>query len=194
LNYGLGIYFAAAIAFSLFLGFLLRKYFSKTVIVDLICLVTITFIVSVNTVLGAVLNLNVPYFSALKYDFQALPFLVLIGASLSFEGISLLQAAKLKAASKKWVFYLAAAAAVILLVASLFSSMYYVNAISKRDYLQYRVEPQVDYGYALLNPTPITSGSQLMAIQYLSFAIVLTGLLWASRHKLKWYFMRGNAQ
>ncbi len=192
MNYGLGVYFVVAVAFSLFLSFSLRKYFSKTVIFDLICLVTIAFIVGVNTVLGAVLNLNVPYFSALKYDFQALPFLVLLGASLSFKGISLLQAAKLKAASKKWLFYLAAPAAIILLVASLLSSMYYVNAISTRDYLQYRVEPQVDYGYALLNPTPLTTGSPLMALQYLGFVVVLSGLLWASRHKLKWFFQQGS--
>ena len=65
------------------------------------------------------------------------------------------------------------------------SSMYSTNALSTCDYLQYRVEPQVDYGYALLNPTPITSGSPLMALQYLGFAVVLSELLWANKDMLK---------
>ena len=193
-DYGLGLYFIVAIAFSLLLVFSLRKYFSKIVIVDLICLAAIAFVVSVNVVLGAVLNLNVPYFSAVKYDYQALPFLVLLAVSLSAKSFSLFTAAKSAVQPKKLLLYLATIAAVILLLASLISSMYYTNALSTRDYLQYRVEPQVDYGYALLNPAPLTAGSPLMALQYLGFAIVLSGLLWASKQKLKWLFKRGNAQ
>jgi hypothetical protein len=193
-DYGLGLYFIVAIAFSLLLGFSLRKFFSKTVIVDLICLATAAFVLSVNVVLGAVLNLNVPYFSALKYDFQALPFFVLLAASLSAKSVSMFRAAKSTVQPKKLLLYLAILAAVILLVASLISSMYYTNALSTRDYLQYRVEPQVDYGYALLNPSPITAGSPLMAIQYFGFAVVLSGLLFASKHNLKWLFKLGTAQ
>jgi 4-amino-4-deoxy-L-arabinose transferase-like glycosyltransferase len=193
-DYGLGLYFIVAIAFSLLLGFSLRKHFSKTVIIDLICLATAAFVLSVNVVLGAVLNLNVPYFSALKYDFQALPFFVLLAASLSAKSVSMFRAAKSTVQPKKLLLYLAILAAVILLVASLISSMYYTNALSTRDYLQYRVEPQVDYGYALLNPSPITAGSPLMAIQYFGFAVVLSGLLFASKHNLKWLFKLGTAQ
>lgn len=51
-NYGLGIYFTVAAAFSLLLGFSLRKYFSKIVMVDLVCLVTVAFVLSVNLYLG----------------------------------------------------------------------------------------------------------------------------------------------
>jgi 4-amino-4-deoxy-L-arabinose transferase-like glycosyltransferase len=184
-DYGLGLYVIVAIAFSLLLGFSLRKHFSKIVIVDAICLVATTFILSVNVVLGAGLNLNVPYFSAIKYDYQALPFLVLLAASLSAKGFSLFKAAKSAAKPKKRLFCLAVLAAVILVAASLMSSMYSTNALSKRDYLQYRVEPQVDYGYALLNPAPITAASPLMVLQYLGFTVVLSGLLWANKDMLK---------
>ena len=189
-DYGIGIYIIVAIAFSLLLGLFLRKYFCKIVVVDLVCLVTAAFVLTVNVVLGAGLNLNVPYFSAVKYDFQALPFLVLLAASLSAKSLSLFNAAKSKVPSKKLFLYLSASAAIILLATSLFSSMTHINAQSTRDYLQFRVEPQVDYGYALLNPSPLTAGSPLMAIQFLGFAIVLSGLLWASRRKLKWLFNR----
>jgi hypothetical protein len=105
-DYGLGIYFMVAAAFSLLLGLLLRKYFSKTTVVDLICLATASFVLSVNIYLGASLNLNVPYFSAVKYDFQALPFLVLLAASLCAKSFSLFNAAKSTEKRKKLLIYL----------------------------------------------------------------------------------------
>lgn len=194
MNYGLGLYFIVAVTFSLLIGFTLKKYFSKTAIFETVLLASIAFVLCVNVILGAGLNLNVPYFSAIKYCYQALPFFVLLAASLVAKSASLFRAAKSAMNPKKLLLYFVISAVLILVVASLVSSMYYTNALSTRDYLQFRVEPQVDYGYAFLNPTPITAGSPLMALQYLGFAIVLSGLLWASRHKLKWLFKRGNAQ
>jgi hypothetical protein len=41
-----------------------------------------------------------------------------------------------------------------------------------------------ELGYSLFNPTPIAADSPLMNIQYLGFAFVLSGLVWASRHKI----------
>jgi 4-amino-4-deoxy-L-arabinose transferase-like glycosyltransferase len=190
LGYGLGPYFIAAFMFSLFIGFGFKKYFSKTIIVELILLASIIFVLSVNMILGAGLNLNVPYFSALKYCYQALPFFVLLAASLVAKGSSILKTAKLMDKPKKLTYCLVVSAALILIAASLVSSMYYTNVLSTRSYLQYRVEPQVDYGYAFDDLTPLTVGSPLMALQYLGFAVVLSGLLWASRGKLKWLFQR----
>jgi 4-amino-4-deoxy-L-arabinose transferase-like glycosyltransferase len=192
LDYGLGLAFIVATAFSLLLGFSLRKYFSKIGIVDLVCLASIAFVLSVNVVLGAVLNLNVPYFSAIKYLYQALPFFVLLTASLSAKSLSLFRAAKSTLQPRKLLVYSVATAAMVLLAASLISSMYYTNALSTRDYLQFRVERNVDYGYALLNPTPAVAGSSLMALQYLGFAMVLFGLLWAGRPRLMRLIKPGN--
>jgi hypothetical protein len=155
------------------------------VIFETVLLASIAFVLCVNVILGAGLNLNVPYFSAIKYDYEAPPFLVLLAASLSAKGFSLFKAAKPAAKPKKRLFYLAAIAAVILVAASLMSSMYSTNVLSTRDYLRYRVEPQVDYGYALLNPAPITAASPLMVLQYLGFTVVLSGLLWANNDMLK---------
>ncbi len=194
LNYGLGLYFLGAVIFSLFLGFSLKKYFSKTVVFEAILLVSIVFVLGVNVILGAGFNLNVPYFSAIKYCYQTLPFFVLLAASLVAKSSSLFNSAKSKMNPKKLLFYLAASTAIILLVASLISSMYYTNSLSTRDYLQYRVEPQVNYGYAFLNPTPLTVGSPLMALQYLGYAIVLSGLLWAFRYELVWLSKQGTAR
>jgi 4-amino-4-deoxy-L-arabinose transferase-like glycosyltransferase len=184
IDYGLGLAFIAACAFSLLLSFSLRKYFSKMAVVDLICLVSIIFVVSVNVVLGAVMNLNVPYFSAIKYLYQALPLFVLLTASLSAKSLSLFKTATSASHLRKLLVYSVAAAALVLLAASLLSSMYYTNAMSQLDYLQFRVERNVNYGYALLNPTPTADGSPLMTLQFYGFMMVLFGLLWAGRHRL----------
>jgi 4-amino-4-deoxy-L-arabinose transferase-like glycosyltransferase len=183
-NYGLGLILLTATAFSLIVGFSLRKNASKPLLVDFALLSGIVFVVAVNVVLGVVLNLNVPYFSAFKYLYQALPFFALLAGSLIVKCFSFFGAARSAVQPKKLLLYLAAIAAVVLLVASLLSSMYYTNAASTRDYLQYRVEPQVDYGYSLLNPTPLTLDSPIMGIQMLGFAVVLSGLLLAVLQKL----------
>ena len=185
-NYGLGLFFLAATAFSLILGFSLRKNASKPLLADFALLSGIVFVVAVNIVLGVSLNLNVPYFSAFKYLYQALPFFALLAGSLIIKCFRLFGAAKSAVQPKKQLLYLAAATAVVLIVASLLSSMYYTNAVSARDYLQYRVEPQVDYGYTMLNPTPLTLDSSLMYIQMLGFAVVLSGLLLVVLLKFGW--------
>jgi 4-amino-4-deoxy-L-arabinose transferase-like glycosyltransferase len=188
LNYGLGLSLVVAISFALILGFSLRKYFPKVVVVDLVCLVTVAIVLTVNVYLGAILNLNVPYFSAIKYGYQALPFFVLIAASLSAKSLAISETAKLKTTPKKLLLWLVAVVSMVLLAASIISAMYTINVISTRDYLQYRVEPQVDYGYALSTVTPLTAGSPLMTVQYLGLALVLCGLLfglfWGNKNKL----------
>ena len=179
-NYGVGIYFFAATVFSLVLGFSLRKQFPKLFTVDVICLVTVTVVLVFNFVLGFALNLEVPYISAIKYDFQALPFLVLLVASLATKSLTVFGAAKSKVNLKKLLLYLAGAFAVAFFVASLISNVYYTNAVSTLSYLQYRVEPQVNYGYALSTTTPLTANSPLMVIQYLGFTVALGGFLYGT--------------
>jgi 4-amino-4-deoxy-L-arabinose transferase-like glycosyltransferase len=184
-DYGLGVYLAAAVVFSLLLLPLFGKYF-KAKAADIACMAAAGVIVSANTVLGAGLNLNVPYFSALKYDLQALPYLVLLAAALVAKCLSLLKAAKPSSQSKKLLFTIVAAVGLLLIAASLLSSMGTVTWVSQSDYIQYRVEPQVDYGYALLNPTPLLPDSPLMCLQWAGFAAVTCGLLLAVAWRFGW--------
>ena len=184
-DYGLGVYLGAAVVFSLLLlPFFGRNFRTKAA--DLVCLATAGVIVSINTFMGAGLSLNVPYFSALKYDFQALPYLVLLAASLVAKCVSLFGAAKPFAFPKKLLLTLVAAVGLLLITISLLSSMGSITAISQRDYIQYRVEPQVDYGYALLNPTPLLPDSPLMMLQWLGFAAVTCGLVLAAAWRFGW--------
>jgi hypothetical protein len=184
LNYGVGPAVLVAAGFSLLLGLVFRKVFSKTAFVDLTCLVTIVVILGVNTYLGAGLSLNVPYFSALKYDYQALPFLVLLAASLTAKSLTLFKAAKSGGNAQKLPFYAVASVAVILLSASLVWTMYTTNLFSTYGYLQFRVEPNVDYGYALLTSTPVSMDGSLMGFQFWGFCMVLFGMLLAAKNSI----------
>jgi hypothetical protein len=184
LYYGLGFFFVIAAVFSLLVCLLLRKHFSNFLVFDLICLATIVSIVSVNTFLGAGLNLSFPYNNAIKYNYQSLPFFSLLAASLASKCLSLFHSAKSKKKRSKLLFSSAAFIGLFLLAASIFANMHYVHLFSTSNYLLFRVEMDKELGYSLFNPTPIAADSPLMNIQYLGFAFVLSGLVWASRHKI----------
>jgi 4-amino-4-deoxy-L-arabinose transferase-like glycosyltransferase len=181
-NYGLGWFFLTAAIFSMLVSCLQRKLFSKTFVFDLICLATIIPIAGTNTFLGASLNLKAPYIIAIKYNFQSLPFFSLIAASLVSKCLSLLQSAKSRTKLKKTLFLSAVFVGLFLLVETIAVDMHYAHLLSTADYLLFRVEPNIDLGYSLFNPTPTSEQSLLMIVQYLGFAVVSSGLVWAGRH------------
>jgi 4-amino-4-deoxy-L-arabinose transferase-like glycosyltransferase len=183
LYYGLGFFFVIAAVFSLLVCLLFRKLFSKFLVFDLICLVTIVSVVGINTFLGAGLNLSFPYNNAIKYGYQSLPFFSLLAASLISKCLSLFHSARSGRKLSKLLFS-AALIGLFLLAASILVNMQYVHQFSTSNYLLFRVEMDKELGYSLFNPTPINNDSPLMNFQYLGFAFVLSGLVWASRHKL----------
>jgi 4-amino-4-deoxy-L-arabinose transferase-like glycosyltransferase len=183
-NYGLGWFFMSATVFSLLVCFLRRKIFSKFLVFDLICLITIVSVVSVNTFLGASLNLEAPYFNAVKYDYQSLPFFSLLAATLPSKCLLLFNSAKSKRKLNKLLLFSIALVGLFLLAASIFVNIVFVNFFSRWNYLLFRVEMDKNVGYSLFNPTPTDKYGLLMNLQYLGFAFVLSGLVWASRHKI----------
>jgi hypothetical protein len=184
LYYGLGFFFMIAAVFSLLVCLSLRKLFSKFLVFDLICLATIVSVVSINTFLGAGLKLAFPYNNAIKYDYQSLPFFSLLAASLASKCLSLFHSARSKRKLNKLLFFSAALVGLFLLAASIFANMYNAHLFSTSDHFLFKVEMDKNVGYSFSNPTPIATDSPLMNIQYLGFAFVLSGLVWASRHKL----------
>jgi hypothetical protein len=184
LNYGLGWFFISATVFSLLICFLHRKVFSKILVFDLICLTTIASVVSVNTFLGASLNLKAPYYNAIKYDYQSLPFFSLLAAALPSKCFLLLNSAKSKRKFNRVLTFSVALIGLFLVASSIFVNIVFANFFSRWNYLLFRVEMDKNVGYSLFNPTPTDKYSPLMNIQYLGFAFVLSGLAWANRHKL----------
>ncbi len=182
-NYGLGAFFVAAAAFSLLLLVAYRKELPKVFRVDVICLATILPILVVNMILGVGLNLKAPYNNAIKYDYQALPFFCLIAASLVGKSVSLLNSAKLKAELNRKLVLAAVAAGAFLLAASIFVNSLLAHQLSTQGYLLFKVTLDQAVGYSLFNYAPISQSSVLMTVQYVGFAVLLSGLLWASRRQ-----------
>jgi hypothetical protein len=179
----LGALFLVATVLSLLVCFLRRKLFAKTLPFDLICLATIVAIVGINTFLGVGLNLSFPYNNVIKYSYQSLPFFSLLAASLAVKCSSLFNSVKSKEKMGSLIFSVASVG-LVLLVVSMFLNMAYVHEFSTSDHLLFRVERDRTVGYSFVNSSPLDENSLLMNIQYLGFAFVLSGLVWAGRHKL----------
>ncbi len=181
ISYGIGWFFVDAIALSLLVCLVFRGQFRNFLVLDIICLVTVSTVVAVNTFLGATLDLKSPYQNAIKYNYQALPFFSLLAASLVSKGVSLFQQASQK---KKKIYGLVALVGFVLVGAAIVYNMSYVHLFSTWDYLVFRVEPGVNVGYSLISNTPIDAGSLMMNLQILGFGFVLSGVVWLSRKKL----------
>lgn len=183
---GLGALFLIAAALSLIVSFAHRKLFAKCLPFDLMCLVTILAVGSVDTFLAVGLNLNAPYNSSIKYNYQFLPFISLLAASLVGKCLLLFNSAKSKERLCKMLFSVALVG-LVLLAGAMFLNMNYVIQYSTWDHWLFKVERNQSVGYSFINLTPaIGNYSFLMVVQYLGFAFVLSGLVWASRNKLGW--------
>jgi 4-amino-4-deoxy-L-arabinose transferase-like glycosyltransferase len=184
INYGLGWFFVDAAILSLIICFAQRRLFQKFIIFDFLCLAVIVCVLSVNTFLGAGLDLKSPYLNSIKYDYQSLPFFSFLAASLITKSISLLSIDKLKKKLNKITYFFVAATGFILVAATISYNMSYVHLFTTWSYFLFRVEPQLNLGYSLFNDNPIGVNSVLMGAQYLGYAFLLSGLIWISRHKI----------
>ena len=182
INYGLGWFFIDAATLSLIVCLIQRRLFKKFFVFDIICLAVIGCIISVNTFLGAGLDLKAPYLNAIKYDYQSLPFFCFLAASLISKSFSLLSLRETKENRSKIISSLIASTGLALVAAAIIYNVWYVHLFSTWNYLIFRVEPSINAGYSLFNATPIGEQSFLMFTQYLGFAIMLSGLLYTSRH------------
>jgi putative effector of murein hydrolase len=114
----------------------------------------------------------------------------LLAASLVAKCLSLFHSAKSKNKRQRTLLFSVVFVGMFLLGATMFVNLCYAHLLSTADYLLFKLEPNVVLGYSLFNPTPTVEHSLLMSIQYLGVAVVLSGLLWASRHALVRLFKR----
>jgi hypothetical protein len=183
-SYGLGWFFIDAAVLSLLVYLVQRHLSHKFLVFDTICIAVIVYAISINTVLGAALDLKAPYLDAFKYNFQTLPFFSLLAASLVSKSIVIFNSAKTKMRIRKTVFYAIAAVGIVLVVASIFYNMHFANLFSNADYLIFRVEPNVDVGYSFINLAPTSRNIVQVSVQFLGFAFAVSGLFLISRHKI----------
>jgi len=181
---GIGALFLVAAALSLIVSFAHRRLFAKFLPFDIICLVTIVAVGSINTFLAIGMNLNAPYINPIKYDYQFLPFFSLLAASLVSKCFLLFSSVKSKEKLGKLLFSVALVG-LVLLAAALFLNMNFVHEYSTWDHWLFKVEMDRHIGYSFINSTPLVDeNSPLLSVQYLGFAFVLSGVVWASRRKV----------
>jgi hypothetical protein len=114
----------------------------------------------------------------------------LIAASLVGKCHSLFHLAKSGTKLHRILFFSAVFVGLFLLVETIVVDFYYVRLLSTVIYLLFRVEPNIVLGYSLFNFTPTGEQSLLMIVQYLGFAVVLSGLVWTCRHTIIGLFRR----
>ena len=188
LSQGLGTLTLVAAALSLAVSFARRKFFAKLIPFDLMCLATIAIVGGINTVLGVGFNLVAPYHNPIKYDYQFLPFISLLAASLIGKCVLLFKEVKQKEKMSKLLFSVAVVG-LVLLAAAMLLNVNFVNYYFTWDHWLFKVDS--NQGYSFVNSTPLVNeNSYLLNVQYLGFAFVLSGLVWASRHKLHGFIQK----
>jgi 4-amino-4-deoxy-L-arabinose transferase-like glycosyltransferase len=191
LSTALGTLVLVAAALSLIVSFVYKRRFMKFLPFDLMCLATIVVVGGINFFLGFGLNLSAPYNNAIKYNYQFLPFVSLLATSMVGKFLLLFNSTKSKEKLSKLILSVTAVGSVLLMVALLIN-MNFVNYYSTWDHWVFKGDP--NSAYAFLNPYPIDEGSSMMNVQYLGFTVTLSGLVWASRHRLHsfahWLFKR----
>jgi len=181
IDYGLGAFLITTVVFSMTVGLLFWKHFSKqSVVFDLVCLITIVFILGVDMYLGVSLNLKAPYTSAVKYTYQSLPFFSLVAGSLAGKSASLLRSARKSGKLKSGILFSIGLIGLLLLVSPVLENMNTAQQLTRVPHVIFRVEPDQDVGYNFV-VLPTNQNNILPAAQFLGIMIVLSGLAWASR-------------
>jgi 4-amino-4-deoxy-L-arabinose transferase-like glycosyltransferase len=182
-NYGLGVFFFAAVLFSLFVGFIFWKQFSRrSVLSDVVCLATILSVLGIVMYMAVNLNLKAPYTSAIKYIYQSLPFFSLIAASLASKSAALIKIAQKTIKAQRVILLPIGVVGLFLLVSLIISSINTAVWLATINYIVFRVQPNVDVGYSFFVLAPLTPGAPLQFLQFFGFLVMLFGLFWASRN------------
>ena len=182
LSDGLGVFFVVAVIFSFGVGMVFWKRLSKqTAISDLICIATILFTLGLVAYMAVNLNLKAPYNSAIKYIYQSLPFFSLAAGSLATKTILLLKSAKHSTKAKRALLVAISAVGLFLVTTTLLANMATAQKLATASYMIFRVQPNIDFGYAFHVDSPINQNNILLTVQFLGFLVLLSGLLWAAR-------------
>ena len=182
-NYGLGLFFCVTFAVSLAVTLLFwRQLPKKMVLFDVICLLTLSFIVGLVLYLAVNLNLKAPYTSAVKYLYHTLPLFSIAAASIAAKTALLLKNTCQTTKFRRILMTLAVIAGVVLLVTPLISHMVSAQQLTTTEYLIFRVQPNLDVGYSFYVQNPPTPDHYALTMQLVGFTVILSGFAWNSKH------------
>jgi 4-amino-4-deoxy-L-arabinose transferase-like glycosyltransferase len=182
---GAGWFLPAAAVLSLILAIVFRRLFSRILWVDIVCVLTIVAVAGVDLSLVFGRHLLVPYVSAFKYDYAALPFVCLLAASLT-DKVRLLGSL-----GKSKVKLLLVGLVMFLLSASLVESILFLNHSEPYPLIDFKVD-YVGHYFPFNVFTPVSSYFQLW--HYLAVALIVLSLtapyVWVYlKKKISWLMM-----
>lgn len=161
--------------FSLLLSIWQRKLFTSVLLSDFICATTILGILGLNILLVIGFNLNVPYVSAFKYTYQALPLFCCLAASLATKSHSLFKF-HIHEGKNHMLASLVATIGLALMSASIVENMIFLYTYAGTELVIFRVDEATGYPFKLFSPILETSYAhaiQLAAFFMIAFSILL---------------------
>ncbi len=149
-----GWFLPAAAVFSLVLAVFFKEKLAKTAWADIVCSLTVLMIVCVDLglVLGA--HLLVPYVSAFKYNYAALPFVCLLAASVADKGALLI-----RSADKRRIVWVLVGVGLMLVFASLIESVIFLNHSEPYPIVDFKVD-YVGHYFPFFVNTAVSSNFQ----------------------------------
>jgi hypothetical protein len=75
-----------------------------------------------------------------------------------------------------------------LVAMTLLANMVTAQKLSTASYLIFRVQPNIDFGYAFHVDSPISQNNIFFTVQFLGFLVLLSGLLWLGRKYIVSFF------
>ena len=187
---GLGYFFVASFMASLAVGLIFRKQLGKdTTTYDGIFLLSILMILGLNMYLGVTQNLKVPYTSAIKYSYQALPLFSLVAASIVMKSSTMLKSTNFFSKTRKFLFTIVAVIGLLLIASSLLWGIYDAHELSQMSFVIFSVQPGVLLGYSFDNFYTIAEGNPVICMQYAGFLLILSALIYSYKYSLikTWY-------
>jgi hypothetical protein len=177
----LGVFFLVAGVVSLLVSFLRRKNLGDIFVFDLICLATIVFVVGVNMFLALGMNLVCPYTNPIKYDYQSLPLICLLVASLinkfySFRHSAISTGSKGDNSVRFIVIF-----GFVLIILSLIQQILILNYYSLRDVVYFAMDSVTCYSFDNL----AANGQLSFVLQGVGFIILCLGILWIFKNGQK---------
>jgi len=163
-----GWFLPAAAVFAVVLAVGFRRLFARTLWVDVVCVATILVVVGVDSWLVLGSHLSVPYTSAFKYDYAALPFLCLLAASLIDKAGVLMGSL-----AKRSIKLLTAGFGVVLVFASMFESIVFLNRTESYPLVDFKVD-YIGHYFPFNVLTQVSSNFQLW--HYVAVALIFLSM------------------
>jgi len=166
--------------FSVALAFVYRNRLAGLLRLDTVCLLTIAAIMGLDMLFVLGFHLTVPYVSAFKYNYTAVPFFCLLAGSLADKSGVLIKSIERKKIDL--VKPLLAGAGLILLSASLLENLFFLNTWT--GFVAFGVDSVTYYGFNVYSEA--LSKDVLLALHYAALVLTAASLVLPSAlHQLK---------